>query len=70
MLMRNYRLTECCPSPGCEKLVPTHAHTEIVMLKLRMRRGWPIEERRADRVTADDLPVARGDRVVCTVLDG
>jgi hypothetical protein len=27
------------PVAGCEKLDPTDPHTEIVMLKLRMRRG-------------------------------
>jgi coproporphyrinogen III oxidase-like Fe-S oxidoreductase len=60
------------PVAGFELLGPDEAHTEAVMLSIRMRRGLPVavlgdaELRRADGPIADRLLTRVADRLVLT----
>jgi putative oxygen-independent coproporphyrinogen III oxidase len=60
------------PVAGFEQLGTDALHTEDVLLKTRLRRGFPLdrlgagERERAEAVVADGLLVTEGDRVVLT----
>ncbi|HUL98318.1 MAG TPA: radical SAM family heme chaperone HemW [Mycobacterium sp.] len=60
------------PVAGFEELGPGEAHTETVMLSIRLRSGLPVdalgdaELRRAQTAIADGLLVQAGDRLVLT----
>src|SRR5690606_9842734 len=60
------------PAHGRELLTPEEAHTERVLLELRLREGLPLDVLDADGLAAvpdqvsQGLLVASGDRVVLT----